>query len=128
MRKPLLAMLSITLLFSSANLYAADLKADMHTLKDGLGVVQKSSDAQAIQKALAEMRTAAEDAKKSTPETLEGKSADSAEVKDYHAELDKLIAQIDVVDAKAKANDLAGVKEESKKLETIRNEGHKKFR
>ncbi|NIF22581.1 cytochrome b562 [Candidatus Pantoea multigeneris] len=128
MRKPLLAMLSITLLFSSASLYAADLKADMHTLKDGLGVVQKSSDAQAIQKALAEMRTAAEDAKKSTPETLEGKSADSAEVKDYHAELDKLIAQIDVVDAKAKANDLAGVKEESKKLETIRNEGHKKFR
>lgn len=128
MRKHVIAMLSLSLLFSSASVFAADLKNDMDTLKDGLSVVKKTSDAQEMQTALGKMRKAAEDAKKSTPEKLEGQAADSAQIKDYHAGLDSLIAQIDVVDQLAKANKLDEAKTEAKKLENIRNANHKKFR
>lgn len=128
MRKHLIAMLSLSLLFSSASVFAADLEQDMDTLKDGLSVVKKTSDAQEMQTALGKMRAAAEDAKKSTPEKLEGKGADSAEIKDYHAGLDSLIAQIDVIDQLAKANKLDDAKTAAKKLEDIRNANHKKFR
>ncbi|ORM73884.1 cytochrome B562 [Pantoea wallisii] len=128
MRKHLIAMLSLSLLFSSASVFAADLEQDMDTLKDGLSVVKKTSDAQEMQTALGKMRAAAEDAKKSTPEKLEGKAADSAEIKDYHAGLNSLIAQIEVVDQLAKANKLDAAKSEAKKLEDIRNTNHKKFR
>lgn len=128
MRKHLIAMLSLSLLFSSASIFAADLEQDMDTLKDGLSVVKKTTNAQEMQTALGKMRAAAQDAKKSTPDRLEGKAADSAEIKDYHAGLDSLIAQIDVVDQLAKANKLDQAKTEAKKLEEIRNVNHKKFR
>lgn len=128
MRKYVIAMLSLSLLFSSASLYAADLEKDMDTLKDGLSTVKKTDDAQEMQTALGKMRQAAEDAKKSTPEKLEGQPADSAQIKDFHAGLDSLIAQIDVVDQLAKANKLDEAKTEAKKLEDIRNANHKKFR
>ncbi|ERK17397.1 MAG: cytochrome b562 [Pantoea sp.] len=128
MRKHVIAMLSLSLLFSSASLYAADLEKDMDTLKDGLSTVKKTDDAQEMQTALGKMRQAAEDAKKSTPEKLEGQPADSAQIKDFHAGLDSLIAQIDVVDQLAKANKLDEAKTEAKKLEDIRNANHKKFR
>lgn len=128
MRKHVIAMLSLSLLFSSASLYAADLEKDMDTLKDGLKTVMKTDDAQEMQRALTEMRGAAEDAKKSTPEKLEGQSADSAQMKDYHAGLNSLIAQIDVVSELAKANNIDGAKAEAKKLGDIRNANHKKFR
>lgn len=128
MRKHVIAMLSLSLLFSSASLFAADLEQDMDTLKDGLSVVKKTSDAQEMHAALGKMRAAAQDAKKSTPEKLEGQDADSAQIKDYHAGLDSLIAQIDVVDQLAQANKLDEAKTEAKKLEDIRNANHKKFR
>lgn len=128
MRKHLIAMLSLSLLFSSASLFAADLEQDMDTLKDGLSVVKKTSDAQEMHAALGKMRAAAQDAKKSTPEKLEGQGADSAQIKDYHAGLDSLITQIDVVDQLAQANKLDEAKTEAKKLEDIRNANHKKFR
>lgn len=63
MRKHLIAMLSLSLLFSSASLFAADLEQDMDTLKDGLSVVKKTSDAQEMHAALGKMRAAAQDAK-----------------------------------------------------------------
>ncbi|WP_312064663.1 cytochrome b562 [Pantoea septica] len=128
MRKRVIAMLSLCLLSGSASLYAADLENDMDTLKDGLNIVMKTGDAQEMHKALGEMRQAAQDAKKSTPEKLEGQPADSAQIKDYHAGLDSLIAQIDVVDKLAQANNLDGAKTEAKKLAEIRNANHKKFR
>ena len=128
MRKRVIAMLSLSLLSGSASLYAADLENDMDTLKDGLNTVMKTGDAQEMHKALGEMRQAAQDAKKSTPEKLEGQPADSAQIKDYHAGLDSLIAQIDVVDKLAQANNLDGAKTEAKKLAEIRNANHKKFR
>ncbi len=128
MRKHVIAMLSLSLFLGSTSLYAADLETDMDTLKDGLSTVKKTSDAQEMQTALGKMRQAAEDAKKSTPEKLEGKAADSSEIKDYHAGLDSLIAQIDAVNELAKANKLDEAKTEAKKLEEIRNVNHKKFR
>ncbi len=128
MRKHVIAMLSLSLFLGSSSLYAADLESDMHTLKDGLSVVKKTSDAQEMQTALGKMRQAAADAKQSTPEKLEGQAADSAQMKDYHAGLDALIAQIDVVNELAKANKLDEAKTEAKKLEDIRNANHKKFR
>ncbi|MCE0490069.1 cytochrome b562 [Pantoea sp. Mb-10] len=128
MRKHVIAMLSLALFAGSTAAYAADLEKDMDTLKDGLSVVKKTSDAKEMQTALGKMRAAAEDAKKSTPDKLEGQPADSAQVKDYHAGLDSLIAQIDKVDQLAKANKLDEAKTEAKKLEEIRNVNHKKFR
>ncbi|MDU5474569.1 MULTISPECIES: cytochrome b562 [Pantoea] len=128
MRKRVIAMLSLSLLSGSASLYAADLENDMDTLKDGLNTVMKTGDAQEMHKALGEMRQAAQDAKKSTPDKLEGQPADSAQMKDFHAGLDSLIAQIDVVDKLAQANNLDGAKAEAKKLAEIRNANHKKFR
>ena len=128
MRKRVIAMLSLSLLSGSASLYAADLENDMDTLKDGLNTVMKTGDAQEMHKALGEMRQAAQDAKKSTPGKLEGQPADSAQMKDFHAGLDSLIAQIDVVDKLAQANNLDGAKTEAKKLAEIRNANHKKFR
>ena len=128
MRKRVIAMLSLSLLSGSASLYAADLENDMDTLKDGLNTVMKTGDAREMHKALGEMRQAAQDAKKSTPDKLEGQPADSAQMKDFHAGLDSLIAQIDVVDKLAQANNLDGAKTEAKKLAEIRNANHKKFR
>lgn len=128
MRKHVIALLALSLLSGSASLYAADLEEDMDTLKDGLNTVMKTDDAQAMQQALSKMRQAAEDAKKSTPEKLEGQPADSPQIKDFHAGLDSLIAQIDVVNELAKSNNVDGAKTEAKKLADIRNANHKKFR
>ncbi|MEG3110407.1 MULTISPECIES: cytochrome b562 [Pantoea] len=128
MRKHVIAMLSLSLLFSSASLYAAELEHDMDTLNANLKIVKKTDDAQEMQKALSEMRSAAQDAKKSTPEKLEGQPADSAQIKDFHAGLDSLIAQIDVVNELAKSNNIDGAKTEAKKLDDIRTANHKKFR
>lgn len=128
MRKHLIAMLSLSLLFSSASVLAADLEQDMDTLKENLSVVKKTDDAQEMHTALGKMRQAAQDAKNSTPDKLEGQPADSAQIKDYHAGLDALIAQIDVVDKLAQVSKLDEAKAEAKKLEDIRNTNHKKFR
>lgn len=128
MRKHVIAMLSASLLFSSVSLYAADLEEDMGTLNANLKIVKKTDNAQEMQQALAKMRTAAQDAKQSTPDKLEGQPADSAQVKAYHAGLDSLIAQIDVVNALAKANNVEGAKREAAKFDDIRNTNHKKFR
>ena len=128
MRKHLIAMLSLSLLLSSASVLAADLEQDLDTLKENLSVVKKTDDAQEMHTALGKMRQAAQDAKQSTPDKLEGQPADSAQIKDYHAGLDALIAQIDVVDKLAQASKLDEAKAEAKKLEDIRNANHKKFR
>ncbi|WP_336748704.1 cytochrome b562 [Pantoea vagans] len=128
MRKHVIAMLSASLLFSSVSLYAADLEQDMDTLNANLKIVKKTDSAQEMQQALTKMRTAAQDAKKSTPDKLEGQPADSAQIKDYHAGLDSLIAQIDVVSALTKANNVDGAKREAAKFDDIRNTNHKKFR
>ena len=128
MRKHVIAMLSASLLFSSVSLYAADLEQDMDTLNANLKIVKKSDNAQEMQQALTKMRSAAQDARQGTPDKLEGQTADSPQVKDFHAGIDSLIAQIDVVSALAKANNVDGAKREAAKFDDIRNTNHKKFR
>ncbi|MBD8162108.1 cytochrome b562 [Erwinia persicina] len=127
MRKLLIAMLSSTLLFSST-LLAQGLEGDMDILKGAYRTVQKTDDKAEMVKALTDMRSAAENAKTQTPDKLEGQAAGSAEMKDYHAQLDKLIGQIDTSLKLANGGDLSGAKEEAKKFAATRDEGHKKFR
>lgn len=127
MHKPLLAMLTVSLLFSST-LALADLEQDMDQLKGGLRVVTRTDDQNEMIGALADMRKAAQDARTQTPDKLQGQPKDSAQVQDFHAGIDSLIAQIDVIGEMAKANNIAGAKNEAKKLSDIRDTNHKKFR
>lgn len=127
MRKTLSVVLAACLLCSSVSALAA-LEDDMGALKSAYSTVMKTNDVTEFKKALSDMRKAAEDAKTQTPERLEGKPADSAEMKDYRAEMDTLIGQIDTSMKLAASGDMAGAKAEAKKLDGIRKDGHKKFR
>lgn len=127
MRRTLLTLLTASLLFSSVSALAS-LEEDMDILNGNLRTVTKTDDVAEFKKALTDMRTAAEDAKTQTPDKLKGQPADSAQMKDFHAGLDKLISQIDTSMKLANSGDLAGAKEEAKKFADTRNENHKKFR
>lgn len=127
MRRTLLTLLTASLLLSSVSALA-DLEEDMDILKGGLRTVTKTEDPSEFKKALTDMRGAAEDAKTQTPDKLKGQPADSAQIKDFHAGLDKLISQIDTSMKLANAGDLAGAKKEAEKFADTRNENHKKFR
>ena len=127
MRKTLLTVLTASLLFSSVSALAS-LEDDMDILNGGLRTVTKTDDVSEFKKALTDMRGAAEDAKTQTPDKLKGLPADSAQVKGFHAGLDKLIGQIETSMKLADAGDLAGAKKEAEKFADTRNENHKKFR
>ncbi|MBP2168429.1 soluble cytochrome b562 [Erwinia toletana] len=122
------AMLAVVLLSSSVTALAQSLEDDMDILKGAYRTVQKTEDATELKKALTDMRAAAENAKTQTPDSLEGKAADSAEMKDYRAGLDTLIGQIDASKQLADAGDIAGAKAEAKKFADTRDANHKKFR
>lgn len=128
MRKHMIAMLTVSLLCSSASVLAKGLEDDMDILKGAYRTVQKTDNAAELTRALTDMRKAAEDAKTQTPDKLEGKAPDSAEMKDYRAGLDTLISQIDDSKKLADAGDIAGAKEAAKKFADTRDANHKKFR
>lgn len=127
MRKLLIAMLSTTLILSTS-VMAQDLEGDMDMLKGAYRTVQKTDDKAEMVKALTDMRAAAVNAKTQTPDKLKGQAADSAGMKDFRAELDTLVGQIDTSLKLANSGDLAGAKEEAKKFSATRDAGHKKFR
>lgn len=128
MRKQLMALAVIALLGSSTAVLAADLETDMDTIADNYSKVLKTNDQAELTTSLANMKAAAEDAKKATPPKLKGKAPDSPEIQDYHKGLDTLIGQIDSASALAKAGKVDEAKKEADGFKATRNENHKKFK
>ncbi|MBU9845941.1 cytochrome b562 [Rahnella ecdela] len=128
MRKQLMALAVVAMLGSSTAALAADLESDMDTISDNYSKVLKTSDQTELTTSLANMKAAAEDAKKATPPKLKGKAPDSPEMQDYHKGLDTLIGQIDKASALAKAGKVDEAKKEAEGFKATRNENHKKFK
>ena len=128
MRKQLMALAVLAMLGSSTVALAADLETDMDTISDNYSKVLKTSDQAELTTSLANMKAAAEDAKKATPPKLKGKAPDSPEMQDYHKGLDTLIGQIDKASELAKAGKVDEAKKEAEGFKATRNENHKKFK
>lgn len=116
------------LFMGSAHVFAADLDDDMDTLAQNLAVIQTTTDATKMKTALEDMRNAALDAQKSTPPKLEGKTADSVEIRDYRQGLEILIKQIDEARMLASEGKVKEAQNITKELKMTRDTYHNKYR
>ncbi|BDH47403.1 cytochrome B562 [Salmonella enterica subsp. enterica serovar Choleraesuis] len=129
MRKTLLAMMTLSAVFlTSTNALASALEKDMDTLGDNFKIVLKTNDVGEMKTALTAMKQAAEDSKKSTPPSLEGKASDSPEMVDYRHGLDTLIAQIDGALTLANEGKVKEAQAAAEEFKQTRSTYHKKYR
>ncbi|ECA3795201.1 cytochrome b562 [Salmonella enterica subsp. enterica] len=128
MKKTLKLAATGILLMSSMHVFAADLEDDMDILAQNLGVVQTTTDAAKMKASLENMRNAALDAQKSTPPKLDGKSTDSAEIKDYRHGLNILIVQINMAIKLTNEGKIMEAQKITAELKETRNTYHSKYR
>ncbi|EBU3698811.1 cytochrome B562, partial [Salmonella enterica] len=102
---------AILLMMSSSTVIAADIADDMNIIVESIGVLQSSTRTDEILSALDKMQSAAENAKKSVPHKLYGKSDNTMALVDYQQGLDKLIVVIDKSRQQVKSGDIQLIKE-----------------
>ncbi|ECG5644079.1 cytochrome b562 [Salmonella enterica subsp. enterica serovar Poona] len=128
MRKALMILITGTLLTCSVHAFAADLDDDMDILAQNLGTAQTAIDAAKMNTALSSMRGAALDAQKAIPAKLEGKAANSAEMKDYRHGLDILVEQIDHALSLVHDGNISEAQKVVNELKVTRDTYHHKYR
>lgn len=122
MRKSLLSLLAIAVLSTSAVATAATLGGDMKDIAGIYKSLDKAKSGDEMSKMLTDMRAKVEDAKTHTPEKAQ------QDVAGYHAQMDKLIGQIDSAKKLADEGKLVEAKAVATEMAATRNEGHSKYK
>lgn len=129
MEKRILAQILLASVFSvSTPIFASSLHDDMVIMAIAYADFSKAKNNRVALKALAEMRQATLDSKRSVPHKLKGQASTSPEVKAYHASLDQLVQEIDKTTVLVKAGHLKQAKLDIKRLIELRDKGHAQFK